>query len=88
MQCTNCGQTAQPGLARCGHCNYKLPEQAQPTASEDGKVNCWNCKHDNEAHHLRCMQCNAKLDKSATPKRQVVPVQVEALTPNTLSHDK
>ncbi|TNE66564.1 MAG: hypothetical protein EP344_02380 [Bacteroidetes bacterium] len=87
MHCPNCGHTAQPGLARCGHCNYKLPELALPAATPTGKISCWNCSHENDAHIIRCVQCNAKQEKPASPVRQPL-TRPEALTPNTSSHDE
>ncbi len=89
MHCPNCGQTAQPGLARCGQCNYKLPEMALPNAApKNGKINCWNCTEGNESHALHCVQCNAKLNKPAAPKRPETHRFAVALTPNTSSHDE
>lgn len=84
MHCPNCGHTAQPGLARCGHCNYKLPETALPGAAPGtGKTNCWNCLHENAAHALRCVSCNTKMEKPAALQRRAV-----VFTPNTSSHDE
>ncbi|MBK8965694.1 MAG: zinc ribbon domain-containing protein [Lewinellaceae bacterium] len=90
MHCPNCGQTAQPGLARCGHCNFKLPETAHPTAApEGGKINCWNCTHPNDAHAIRCEQCNAKQDKKPVVRRPAEQaLRALTFTPNTSSHDE
>ena len=61
MTCPNCGQTARPELARCGHCNVKLPEQAQPLAGPASElVACWNCAQPNPWECVRCAHCNAK----------------------------
>ncbi len=95
MHCPNCGQTAQsirtqPSLARCGHCNFKLPETAHPAAApEGGKINCWNCTHPNDAHAIRCEQCNAKQDKKPVARRPAEQaLQALTFTPNTSSHDE
>ena len=88
MHCPNCGHTAQPGLARCGHCNFKLPEIALPQAApQNGTVICWNCTHSNPAHAVQCVQCNAKLEKPVSRKAPLTLYQ-PALTPNTSSHDE
>jgi hypothetical protein len=88
MLCPNCGHTAQPGLARCGHCNIKLPESALPNAAPgNGKINCWNCTQENEAHALRCVQCNAKTEKPTVQKPSTAH-RALSFTPNTSSHDE
>ena len=88
MLCPNCGHSAQPGLARCGHCNYKLPETAHPqAAAQTGLIACWNCTHANVAHALRCVQCNAKIEHQHVIKRPAAQGRVQ-ITPNTLSHDE
>ncbi|MBL7774850.1 MAG: zinc ribbon domain-containing protein [Saprospiraceae bacterium] len=89
MHCPNCGHSAQPGLARCGHCNYKLPETALPQAARDkGKIHCWNCTGENDSHADRCVQCNAKLQPPAAFKRPATARFSAAFTPNTSSHDE
>ncbi len=66
MDCPNCGQTARPEAARCGHCNFKLPENAPPAAGPVSElVNCWNCAQTNPPDLVRCAHCNAKLDSPA-----------------------
>ena len=87
MLCPNCGHTAQPGLARCGHCNFNLPETALPQAAPgNGAVLCWNCTHSNTVQAVQCVHCNAKLDKPA--QRPLVIRRSTALIPNTSSHDE
>jgi hypothetical protein len=61
MNCPNCGQSAASHTARCGHCNFKLPENTRPHAAEPLSARpCWNCEHPNPAHAERCECCNAK----------------------------
>lgn len=72
MLCPNCGHTARPAPntreARCGHCNFKLPENPQPQASPASMpVACWNCAHANPSEAERCAHCNAKI--AAQPGR-------------------
>ena len=69
MICPNCGQTARPEAARCGHCNVKLPESAaQPAAGPASEtVACWNCAQFNSPDVVRCTHCNAKCRDQAVP---------------------
>ncbi|MBK6931950.1 MAG: hypothetical protein IPH12_14240 [Saprospirales bacterium] len=88
MHCPNCGHTAQPGLARCGHCNFKLPETALPAAAPAAcKINCWNCTHENPSHALRCIQCNVNLEKPIVQHIRTARTATN-FTPNTSSHDE
>ncbi|MCA0238156.1 MAG: hypothetical protein LCH81_17410 [Bacteroidetes bacterium] len=62
MLCPNCGQTARPESARCGHCNYKLPECPSPSAGPaPTTLPCWNCAQPNPSDAERCSCCNAKV---------------------------
>lgn len=91
MHCPNCGHSAQPGLARCGHCNHKLPETALPGAALDsGKTPCWNCSHENAAHVLHCVQCNVKQQASSKLKTSLSSLKGTKLKTalNTASHDE
>ncbi|MBK8195477.1 MAG: zinc ribbon domain-containing protein [Lewinellaceae bacterium] len=66
MNCPNCGHATPPtSVARCGHCNYKLPESPKPKAAKlQTTVSCWNCHHPNAAEAERCEHCNAKIQAS------------------------
>ena len=66
MICPNCGQTARPASARCGHCNVKLPDHPPaPAGPASETVACWNCAQANPPDVVRCAHCNAKADARA-----------------------
>ncbi|MEQ1747554.1 MAG: hypothetical protein ABMA02_19140 [Saprospiraceae bacterium] len=89
MLCPNCGHSAQPNQARCGHCNYKLPESDLPgAASGSPKVPCWNCLHGNDPLAPRCVACNAKTEKQPAPKRPAPQPSALVFTPNASIHDE
>ena len=89
MLCPNCGHTAQPSLARCGHCNFKLPESALPgAASGTGKTACWNCTHPNDPHVLICTACNAKTERPQTFLRRAQLNTPHSTLKTSLSHDE
>jgi uncharacterized protein with PIN domain len=69
MNCPNCARPTQPGYARCGHCNYKLPQTLALAVPEDlqATVPCWNCKHSNVPEAPRCIRCNAKMENHTAP---------------------
>jgi len=88
MLCPNCNHSAQPGLTRCDHCNFKLPETALPAAAPQMGVQiCWNCQQSNAIHALHCVGCNARLEQKFVSKRPAAQRYIQA-TPNTLSHDE
>ena len=89
MLCPNCGHTAQPGLARCGHCNIKLPESALPgAASGNEKNNCWNCTHPNDAHALICVACNARTERPQAFLRRAQHKTQHSTLKTAWSHDE
>jgi hypothetical protein len=66
MYCPNCGQQVRPESARCGHCNFKLPENTLPPAGPASEmIACWNCAQDNPPDADRCAHCNAKIKGQA-----------------------
>lgn len=80
MNCPNCGHAALPGMARCGHCNFKLPVNPKPQANAPDKaIPCWNCNHPNAAAAGNCERCNARIPaRMKISKRTSVPAPARA----------
>jgi len=84
MDCPNCGQTAQTESARCGHCNFKLPEQCQaPAGPASELLACWNCALPNPPEATRCTHCNAKVRDQPLPAGNRF-----SLTQHPVSHEE
>jgi Double zinc ribbon len=65
VSCPNCAQHTPSEASRCGHCNYRLPENLNMVVSAAATTRaCWNCNHSNAVEAQHCEACNARQEST------------------------